>query len=652
MNFTPEEYETYQLRYGDILLNEGQSLEWVGRPAMYRDDLPGACFQNTLVRFRPHEFVNSRFALLVFRHYLHSRRFQRVAKWTVNIAHLGAQRFAEIEFPLPPLREQEKIADKAEELLSDLEAGVAALKRVKAALSRYRTAVLRAAVEGRLTQERRRETKTAEPAQKLLAQALKKHHDNWLNVSLRRFAEAGKNPPKNWKARYGPPAPPKVEQMSSLPEGWCWATVEQLGTVGEQPVMTGPFGSTLGREDFIDSGIPLLTIGCLAETGVKLDHACFISPQKAQELVRYQLKQGDLLFSRSASVGRVGFVTAELEGSLINYHLMRLRLAHPVISPRYFVYYVRGSSAVVSYLRRVNHGATRDGINTTDLLGMPVALPPRKEQEQIVSEVERRLSVVDVVETEVEQGLKRATRLRQAILRHAFEGRLVPQEAVVCHTGGSAKAELPKGARQEPKGINFRRGAVVSYIVNRLGRNPTFGRTQLEKLLHLTQTHLGLDLSLEFKRHAAGPFDEVIYKVESLGRKQGWFTTEKRDLFGVAYRPGPNIQERCQAALAILGEQRNELDRLLGFFDQMNTEQAELFDTVYAAWNDLLIDGVGDPSAEKITEEVHRWHESKRRFTPGRIKTCVSWMRDHSVVPNGTGVRTRPLDGRKKRTNA
>src|SRR5436309_706375 len=55
MNFTPEEFEQYQLRYGDILLNEGQSLEWVGRPAMYRDELPGSCFQNTLVRFRPHE---------------------------------------------------------------------------------------------------------------------------------------------------------------------------------------------------------------------------------------------------------------------------------------------------------------------------------------------------------------------------------------------------------------------------------------------------------------------------------------------------------------------------------------------------------------------------------------------------------------------
>jgi type I restriction enzyme, S subunit len=99
MNFTPEEFRTYSLQHGDILLNEGQSLELVGRPAMYRDEVPGACFQNTLVRFRPSQGLTSEFALCVFRSYLHNGRFQRIAKWTTNIAHLGAGRFAEVEFP-------------------------------------------------------------------------------------------------------------------------------------------------------------------------------------------------------------------------------------------------------------------------------------------------------------------------------------------------------------------------------------------------------------------------------------------------------------------------------------------------------------------------------------------------------------------------
>src|SRR5262249_2123919 len=136
---------------------------------------------------------------------------------------------------------------------------------------------------------------------------------------------------------------------------------------GEQPVLTGPFGSMLGREDFVSTGVPLLTIGCLTDSGVTLDKAFYITHEKAVQLERYQVVQGDVLFSRSASVGRAGLVSKALEGSVINYHLMRLRLESSIIDPRLFIYYVRGSSIVSAYLREVNHGATRDGINTTDL---------------------------------------------------------------------------------------------------------------------------------------------------------------------------------------------------------------------------------------------------------------------------------------------
>jgi type I restriction enzyme, S subunit len=118
MNFTPKEFEIYRLEPGDILLNEGQSVELVGRPAMYQGEVPGACFQNTLVRFRASDGVVPRYALIVFRHYLHSKRFQAIARWSTNIAHLGLGRFVEIEFPLPPTAEQSRIVTEFERLAS------------------------------------------------------------------------------------------------------------------------------------------------------------------------------------------------------------------------------------------------------------------------------------------------------------------------------------------------------------------------------------------------------------------------------------------------------------------------------------------------------------------------------------------------------
>jgi restriction endonuclease S subunit len=152
MNFTPSEFETFELKPNDILLNEGQSLHLVGRPALYRGEVPGACFQNTLVRFRPGPKVDPKFALTIFRGYMHTGKFQKIARWTTNIAHLGASRFAEMPFPLPPLPDQRRIVAEIEKQFTRLEAGVAALRRVQANLKRYRAAVLKAACEGRLVE--------------------------------------------------------------------------------------------------------------------------------------------------------------------------------------------------------------------------------------------------------------------------------------------------------------------------------------------------------------------------------------------------------------------------------------------------------------------------------------------------------------------
>ncbi|MEU5179970.1 restriction endonuclease subunit S [Streptomyces longwoodensis] len=99
MNFSPSEQERYELQHGDILLNEGQSLELVGRCALY-DGPPGMFFQNTLVRFRS-STVRPEFARFVFKCWLDTGVFAEIAKKTTSIAHLGADRFGSLEFPVP-----------------------------------------------------------------------------------------------------------------------------------------------------------------------------------------------------------------------------------------------------------------------------------------------------------------------------------------------------------------------------------------------------------------------------------------------------------------------------------------------------------------------------------------------------------------------
>jgi type I restriction enzyme, S subunit len=160
MNFTPHEFETYALREGDILLNEGQSPELVGRPAIYRGEVPGGCYQKTLLRFRVHGGIRSDFALLVFRSYLHSGRFRRSASITTSIAHLAAERFVVIEFPVPSEAEQVQIVDLATSKLSVIAHLERELAEQRKAATSLRQSVLAAAFSGilvdqELTVERR-----------------------------------------------------------------------------------------------------------------------------------------------------------------------------------------------------------------------------------------------------------------------------------------------------------------------------------------------------------------------------------------------------------------------------------------------------------------------------------------------------------------
>ena len=114
MPFTEREFSRYKLALGDLLLNEGQSRELVGRCAEYAGYPPECCFQNTLVRFQAGDQVTARFAFWVFRHYFYSGVFSDIARQTTSVAHLGVRRFADVMLALPSLAEQVKITENIE----------------------------------------------------------------------------------------------------------------------------------------------------------------------------------------------------------------------------------------------------------------------------------------------------------------------------------------------------------------------------------------------------------------------------------------------------------------------------------------------------------------------------------------------------------
>ena len=150
MHFDEDDFEKYRLKTGDVLLNEGQSPEWLGRPAIYRGDPPEVAFTNSLIRFIPGDGVTSEWAQLVFRRHMHAGRFMKESRITTNIAHLALGRFRTVEFPIPPREVQDELVASTREVLDAVDRQASQIKRARAKSQMMRQSVLSAAFSGEL----------------------------------------------------------------------------------------------------------------------------------------------------------------------------------------------------------------------------------------------------------------------------------------------------------------------------------------------------------------------------------------------------------------------------------------------------------------------------------------------------------------------
>lgn len=341
-------------------------------------------------------------------------------KVDVARANVSLEDIKSFPVPFPPLAEQRRIVAKIEELFTKLDAGVASLKAAKKQLKRYRQSVLKAAVEGELTREWRENHKEElEPASVLLERILKERRAKWEADQLAKMQAQGK-PPKDdkWKAKYQEPDAPKISTLPKIPPNWTWGTFQQVSnrvTVG----FVGPM-----KDEYVSTGIPFLRGQNVRENRYDPNGLKFISQQFHERIIKSKLLPNDLVVVRSGSVGVACVIPESFEEA--NCSDLVIVQQPRAIQPHFGAYYM--NSTARSRVTSEQVGMALTHFNTQSMAEMPVPIPPMAEQQQIVAEVERRLSVTDGIEATLDAELKRAERLRQSILKRAFEGKLVPQD--------------------------------------------------------------------------------------------------------------------------------------------------------------------------------------------------------------------------------
>lgn len=331
---------------------------------VYLPDFDGLCSTEFIV-FRKVPHLYSKY----LQYFLNSWEFVQFSN-SLNAGdrpRVKFEQFADYSFPVPPLPEQERIVAKIEELFTQLEAGTSALERVQAGLRRYKASVLKAAVEGKL-----------------------------LNDEVR------------------------MQNDGELPEGWRVVKMEEIAeTIG---------GATKGRklEGKATITLPYLRVANVQRGRLDLELIKKIEILKS-EIEKYRLLDGDVVLTEGGDwdkLGRSAIWRDQIPNCIHQNHIFRARVKSSDALPEWLMYYTNSEPGQDYFKESSKQTTNLASINLTQLRACPIPLPPLEEQRRIVAEVERRMSVAREVESVVEKALARSARLRQAVLKSAFEGKL------------------------------------------------------------------------------------------------------------------------------------------------------------------------------------------------------------------------------------
>jgi type I restriction enzyme S subunit len=272
----------------------------------------------------------------------------------------------DLDVTVPPLAEQHRIVEKIEELFSELDKGIETLKTAQQQLKVYKQAVLKYAFEGKLTN-------------------------------------------------------PDVKE-GELPEGWVETTFADVA------LKIGDIDHKMPAK-VSDGKYPYLSTGNITKDNeLDFDGAKLISEEDFIRLSRkIKPEKGDVIFPRYGTIGRNVLVTTEKE-FLISYSCAIIKVDLSVMLSKY-MYYFSLSSLTRKEIEKHIVETTQANIGIASIKVFKINFPKsQNEQENVVQEIESRLSVCDKIEESIEQGLLQAEALRQSILKKAFEGKLVPQD--------------------------------------------------------------------------------------------------------------------------------------------------------------------------------------------------------------------------------
>jgi len=552
-----------------------------------------------------------------------------LVKTGTTVQSLKYAEFEQQAFPLPPLSEQRRIVAKVDELMTLCDRLEVA--RAQREITRDRLAV---ASLGRLNapDPDTFPTDARFALDALLSLTTRPDQIKQLRQTILNLAACGKLVPND----------PNDEPVSKLiarvsAERSAYAEAHRIAPMRSAPIGKVPFPAPKSWKWFricevfnvitdgdhqppprADHGVAFLTIGNVSTGSIEFAGCRLVPDHYFRALSPYRTpSQGDILYTVvGASYGRPVVVDTARE-FCVQRHIAILKPSSAMDTK--YLFYLLSSPLIYDQASQSTTGSAQPTIALKPLRNFLAPIPPIAEQRRIVAKVDELMALCSQLETSLTAGETARHRLLDALLHEALEPAVAPRK-------------------------EHSRAAVSGYVVSRLASKRNFGRTAHMKYLYLAEARLGLDLGGHYMREAAGPLDAGIYDLERQAEAAGWYTHSSETLSSgnekVSYKPGNALKAIANEGIAVLGRSHPEMDRLIDLMGGLKTEPVEIIATLFAVWNDALLDGQTPDDNWIIKEVREHWHVSKQRFTPADLNKWLGWMRQNDVVPLGHPPRT------------
>ena len=307
---------------------------------------------------------------------------------------------------------------------------------------------------------------------------------------------------------------------------------------------------------------------------------------------------------------------------------------HDGYSNKYFDYLLRAIDDDKVFVHLSKN--LRSSLTETDFGAIKTCVPPIDEQECIAAFLDIKCAEIDNLISKKEQYIAEIKNYKKSLIYEYVTGKKECPAMVQNEDVSNAYPYFP--APVHASSARFAQAVLMSKILEESSKG--MGRVKLEKTLFTIENHIGFNFDTEYLREAVGPLDASIYECEKIiTRRNKWFSM-KTSSYGVSYAPTNDVDKYKKYYAKYFSEYNSEIERIIDVFRNYTTEQAEIIATLFAAWNDAIIDKKQFTDDDIVDDVLNNWHESKRRFPRQVWLRAMNEIRKNHIIPKGYGKHT------------